>query len=197
MKKLVLLLLLGVATLAGCAVMPFVTREIVFTTDELTLRLEKRFPVERNIAELVKVSLTRPRVTVIETAIEATAAGRASQTSQANLARRLNVAVDVDVRLPLSSKSLWGQMSLSGLPRYDAATRGIFLSDAKLERVRVDNMPDALSAALAKTAAQLAKEYFEDKAIYTFEAKDVQRLGQTLQPERIDLRANQLVLILK
>ena len=182
-----MLALVSLLAIAGCAVMPFVTREIVFTTDELTLRLAKRFPVERNIADLVKVTLTRPRVTVTETIAP-------SQTSQP---RRLNVAVDVDVKLALTSKTLWGKMVLSGLPRYDASTRGIFLTDAKLERVRVDNMPDALSAALAKTAAQLAKEYFEDKAIYTFEAKDVQRLGQTLQPERIDLRANQLVLILK
>ena len=182
MKKLATLL---VTMLVGCAVMPFVTREMVFRTDELTLRLARRFPVERNIADLIKVTLTRPRLTVTESPVAS------------NQPRRLNVAVDVDVKLPLSSKTLWGQMSLSGLPRYDAATRGIFLSDAKLERVRVDNMPDALSAALAKTASQLAKEYFEDKAIYTFDAKDIERLGQTFTPERIDLRANQLVLILK
>jgi Protein of unknown function (DUF1439) len=182
MKKFSVLLL---ALLVGCAVMPFINREVVFTTDELTNRLVKRFPVERNIADLVKVTLTRPRLTVIE------------NPAASNQARRLSVAVDVEVKLPLTAKSLWGQMSLSGLPRYDTATRGIFLTDTKLDRVRVDNMPDALSAALAKTASQLAKEYFEDKAIYTFEAKDVQRLGQTVTPERIDLRTNQLVLVLK
>jgi hypothetical protein len=186
MKKFSALILL---LLVGCAVMPFITREMVFTTDELTIRLARRFPVERNIADLIKVTLTRPRITVTETP--------AASKQPSSQMRRLNVAVDVDVKLPLTSKTLWGQMSLTGLPRYDAATRGIFLSDAKLERVRVDNMPDALSAALAKTASQLAKEYFEDKAIYTFEAKDIERLGKTLMPERIDLRANQLVLILK
>lgn len=186
MKKFSALVLL---ILAGCAVMPFVTREMVFTTDELTIRLARRFPVERNVADLVKVTLTRPRITVIDMP--------AVGNQPSNQPRRLNVAVDVDVKLPLTSKTLWGQMSLSGMPRYDAATRGIFLADAKLERVRVDNMPDALSAALAKTASQLAKEYFEDKAIYTFEASDIKRLGQTFTPQRIDLRANQLVLILK
>ncbi len=182
MKKISVLLL---SLLVGCAGMPFINREVTFTTEELTNRLVKRFPVERNIADLVKVTLTRPRVTVTEIP------------STSNQARRLSVAVDVEVKLPLSSKSLWGQMALSGLPRYDVATRGIFLSDAKLDRVRVDNMPDALAAALAKTASQLAKEYFEDKAIYDFEAKDIERLGQTLAPEKIELRANQLVLVLK
>lgn len=180
-------LVLAVATLAGCAAMPFITREVSYTPQQLTERLTKRFPVERNIADLVKVNLTRPRVSFTEPLAE----------NGITPARRLAVAVDLDVRLPLSSKSLFGQMTLSGLPRYDAATRGIYLKDAKLDRVRVENMPDALSAALAKTASQIAKEYFEDKPIYTFDANDMKRLGQTITPERIDLRTNALVLVLK
>jgi hypothetical protein len=176
--------------IVGCAALPLLTREVAYTPQELTERLAKRFPVERNIADLVKVNLTRPRVTFTEPIAD-------SATSNAIAARRLAIAVDLDVRLPLSSKSLFGQMTLSGLPRYDATTRGIYLKDAKLDRVRVDNMPDALSAALAKTASQIAKEYFEDKAIYNFDANDMKRLGQTITPERIDLRANAMVLVLK
>jgi hypothetical protein len=170
-------------TLTGCALTPFFTREVSYTQQELTDRLAKRFPVERNIADLVKVNLTRPRVSFL--------------TADANVPNRLAVAVDLDVKLPLTNKSLWGQMTLSGVPHYDPATRGIFLKDAKLDRVRVDNMPDALSASLAKTASQIAKEYFEDKAIYAFDAADMKRLGQTITPTRIDLRANELVLVLK
>ena len=171
--------------LAGCGALPLLTREASFTTQEMTARLTKRFPVERNIADLVKVNLTRPRVSIV-----APAAG-------SNTAARLGILVDLDVKLPLTNKSLFGEMMLTGVPRYDTATRAIFLQDAALERVRVENMPSALTGALTRTASQIAREYFEDKPIYTFDEKDLTRLGQTITPTRIDLRQNALVLVLK
>ncbi len=167
----------------GCALRPLFTREIVFTQQEMTERLAKRFPIERNIADLVNIKLTRPRLSFPDP-------------ERSDMARRLVVGVDLDVRLPLSSRSLFGQMTLSGIPRYDPATRAIYLRDAKLDRVRVDNMPDALSAALVKTATQVARESFEDKAIYSFDAADLKRIGLPLNPERIELRKDQLVLVL-
>ncbi|MEI6737028.1 MAG: DUF1439 domain-containing protein [Pseudomonadota bacterium] len=178
----------AIATIAvfigGCAMFPLFTHEVAFTPQEITERLAKRFPVERNVADLVKVRLTRPRVLFLEPA-------------SANAARRLAVGVDLDVKLVLTNKSFFGQMTLSGVPRYDVAARAIFLQDAKLDRVRVDNMPDALSAALVKTASQIAKEFLEDKPIYAFDVADSKRLGPTVTLERIDLRINQLVLVLK
>lgn len=168
---------------SGCALRPLFTREIVFTQQEMTERLSRRFPIERNIADLVNVKLTRPRLTFPE-------AGRPG------IARRLVVGVDLDVRLPLSSKTLFGQMTLSGIPHYDPATTAIYLHDVRLDRVRVDNMPDALSAALVKTATQIAREHLQDKSIYSFDAADLARIGLPLNPERIELRKDRLVLIL-
>ncbi len=170
--------------LGGCALASFFTDEVAFTPVEMTEKLARRFPIERNIADLLKVKLTRPRVSFLEA-------------DSAVAPRRLAVGVDLDVKLPLTSRTLFGQMTLSGVPRYDITTRAIFLQDAKLDRVRVDNMPDALSAALVKAASRIAKEFFEETPIYSFDSNDFKRLGKTVILERIDLRENQMVLVLK
>lgn len=167
----------------GCAIAPLFTREISFTQQEMTERLAKRFPVERNIADLLQVKLTRPRVTIASAA--------------ANAAPQLAVGVDLEVKLPLTGKMLFGQMALSGVPRYDATARAIFLAEAKVDRVRVDNMPDALAAALARAATQFAGEYFAEKPIYALDANEIKRMGQFFQAERITMRADKLVLVLK
>lgn len=183
---------LGAATLlalftGGCAISPLFTREISFTQQEMTERLAKRFPVERNIADLLQAKLTRPRVTIAPSAV--------NNAEFSTL--RLAVGVDLEVKLPLTGKMLFGQMALSGVPRYDTTARAIFLAEARVDRVRVDNMPDALAAALARAATQFAGEYFAEKPIYALDANEINRMGQFFQAERITLRADKLVLVLK
>ena len=168
----------------GCAIAPLFTREIAFSPQEMTERLARRFPVERNIADLLQAKLTRPRVSIVPPA----AAGATP---------RLAVGVDLEVKLPLTGKMLFGQMALSGVPRYDTTARAIFLAEARVDRVRVDNMPDALAAALARAAIQFAGEYFAEKPIYALDANEINRMGQFFLAERITLRADKLVLVLK
>ena len=151
--------------------MPFFDHQLGVPYTELNERIGKRFPMERNIADLLTVTLMRPRVAPIADS------GRGPETQAA----RLSVTIDLQVKLPsllnASQRSLWGSMTLSGVPRYDPKSKAVVLVDANLDRVRVDNMPDALSASLAKAASQLAKEYLDDKPIYALNDAQVGRLG--------------------
>jgi len=173
--------------LAGCSLMPWLPREIGLTYPELNERLNRRFPVERNIADLIRVTLLRPLVTP------------ASDTSPGE-ASRLAIAVDLDVKLPSllnsTQRTLWGTMRLSGVPRFDLRSQSILLQDARIDRVRVDNMPDALSAALSRTASQLAKEYFEERPLYTLTAQQAERLRVGASAAQVEVRENRLVLVL-
>ncbi len=179
------LVLLAILILpGGCAFTSLFKQDLVLSQIEMTDRLAARFPIERNIADLLRVKLSRPRVSI-------------SPTDTANSELRLAVGVDLEVNLPLSSKTLFGQMTLSGMPRYDEAAGAIFLQNARVEQVRVDNMPNALSAALAKSASQLAGEHFAEKAIYTLNKTERMRSGQSIRVARIELRPNQLVVVLK
>jgi hypothetical protein len=173
---------------AGCAVVPMFVSEANYSYVDLNERLAKRFPIEKNIADLLTVKMTRPRL--------AADAGNAGTSNTATPAR-LAITMDLDVKLPLTSKSLWGAMTLSGVPRYDVEKRAVFLGDAKLERVRVDNMPDALSAGLASAASRIAKDHFEDKPIYQLRDEDLKKWGTSITPKRIDVRPNGLALVLR
>ncbi len=170
--------------LAGCSLLSLWPREFGVTYADINERLGKHFPFERNIADLVRVTLLRPRV-----------AGAPSGSGQTT--GRLVVSVDLDLRLPslvnATERSLWGSVSVSGVPRFDTGTQSIRLSDARVDRVQVDHIPDALSAALSKTASQIVRQVMEERPIYTLTVEQTRRLGSNVRAIDIELHAERLV----
>lgn len=158
--------------LAGCASPTFFSPQLSVPFTDLNERISQRFPMERSIADLLTVTLMRPKIAPILAVAER---------GPTMPAARLSLTLDLQLKLPslvnATQRTLWGSMTLSGVPRYEPKLKGIVLLDAKLDRVRVDNMPNALSAALAKTASQLAKEHLDNKPIYSLTAAQVTRLG--------------------
>jgi hypothetical protein len=178
--RIVTLFLFG--ALCSCAWLPFGPGELRFTNAELTERLARRFPVERSVGGLLDITISRPRA---ETRIVT------------GVAARFGTSFDITVKLPLTGKTLNGAMSISGLPHYDAASRSIFLRDAKVDSIRTDGMPDALSAALAKAASSMARDILEEKPVQTLKEDDLKRFGLATSPLRIEVRQDGLVLLLK
>ena len=168
--------------LAGCATNFLLPSEVKFSHRELSERLAKRFPVEKSVAGLLDVKLSRPRVDAREETGKPT---------------RLGFTFDADVKLLLTSKTMSGTVVMSGLPRYNPASREIFLSDAKIDALRADNMPDAISAAMAKAASGIAGDYLEGKPLYSFREEDLKRYGMTLTPQRVEVQREGLVLVMK
>lgn len=165
--------------LAGCAALPFMAGEVRLSASELTRKLEQRFPLQRDVAGLLDVTLYHPLVELSESD------------------NRIVASFGLTVKPALSSKSLSGSVRVSGRPDYVPETRALYLRDAKVERVRMDNMTDALSAALAKAASDLARESLESRPLHSFQAEDFTRYGMRYTPERILVRGNELVLTLR
>lgn len=166
-------------TLAACSQIPILSGEVKLSAAELNEKVAKRFPIEKNIGGLLEVTLTAPKVRLVE-------AGS-----------RINADVDVSVRLPLSTKTIQGKLGFSGRPDYVPTSKSIFLRDAKIESVAMDNMLDALSAGVAKAATAVARELFDDKPLHTFKAEDFTKYGITYEPQRVIVRDNALVLMLR
>ena len=103
----------------------------------------------------------------------------------------------VELKLPLTGKKLAGTLRISGRPDYVPETRSLFLRDAKVDRIRVDNMTDSLSAALARTTSLIAREVMEDKPLHSFKAEEFAKYGVRYTPERIVVRGDHLVLKLR
>lgn len=173
---------LALALLPGCASNMLVPSQIQFTHQELSERMEKRFPVEKSIAGLVDVKLTRPRIDARE---------------ESGKSARLGFTFDAEVKIPLTHKAMSGTVIMSGVPLYNTNTREIFLSDAKVDSLKSDNMPDALSGALAKAASSIAKDYLDGKAIYSFKEEDLKRYGMTLSPQRIEVQREGITLVMR
>ena len=171
--------MLAVLMLAGCSSIPLLSGELRVTADELTEKMARRFPLERSVAGLLDVTLVRPRVELVVDQ------------------QRIVTSFDVSVKLALSGKSVAGTLKVSARPEYVAASRSLFLRDARVEQIRIDNMPDALSAALAKAASNFARDAVEDKSLYTFKAEELTRYGVRYEPDRIEVRTDALVLKVK
>ena len=171
--------MLAVLMLAGCSSIPLLSGEFRVTADELTEKMARRFPLERSVAGLLDVTLVRPRVELVVDQ------------------QRIVTSFDVSVKLALSGKSVAGTLKVSARPEYVAASRLLFLRDARVEQIRIDNMPDALSAALAKAASNFARDAVEDKPLHVFKPEELTRHGVRFEPERIEVKANALVLKVK
>lgn len=144
---------------------------------ELTTRMEKRFPVERTAGGLVNLKFSKPVVNFA--------------------APRMTTRLDVNAKLLLSSGGTEGTLTLSGIPHYDPATRGLFLKDAKVDRIDLGRMPEALSQALARVATQLVKSQFEEKPFHTFREEDFTKFGLGYEPLGLSVRNDSLVLTLR
>ena len=57
--------LLAALLVVGCSSIPLLSGELRMTADELTQKLARRFPVEKSVAGLLDVTLTRPVVELI------------------------------------------------------------------------------------------------------------------------------------
>ena len=141
--------------------------------------MSRRFPVEKSVAGLLDVTLAQP-------VVELNAAEN-----------RLVVSFEIGVKLPLTGKGGSGSLKISGRAEYVEASRSLFLRSARVDRIRMDNMPDALSGALAKAASSIAKDVLEDKALYIFTEAEFIKYGARSQPERVEVRADALVLKVK
>lgn len=165
--------------LFGCSALPFVSGEVRMSANELTQKMAKRFPVEKSVAGLLDITLANPRVDL----------------SEAD--NRITTSFHVVAKLPLGNKSLTGVLRVSGRPEYIPESRSLYLRDPKIDQLRLDNMTDALSAALAKAASTVAREVLGDKPLHIFQAEDFTKYGVQYVPERIVVRGDHLVLTLQ
>lgn len=110
---------------------------------------------------------------------------------------RSAASFDMTVGVPLSTKVLNGRVAVSGTPNYLPESRGLFLKDGKVDRLAIDNMPEAPSGALAKVASQLAKSQFEEMPLHTFQPEDFTKYGMGYEPASVQVRDDALVLTLK
>lgn len=171
--SITLFIALTLALVAGCAsrLPPIV---VTYSGTELQAYLADRFPYQKRQNVLYELTLTNPRVMLKPES------------------KRLAIALDVDLQFPLGGRALKGSATLSGKPRYDEATRGVFLDDGALDILDIERLPSALQEPLRAALSGLARDTLAKKPITTIKEERLKRGPVTLTPKKFDVLADGL-----
>jgi hypothetical protein len=167
------LMLAATLLLAACATRlpPLV---LTYSTAELESRLAERFPAQKRQSVLYELTLANPRVMLKPEA------------------KRVAIALEIDLQFPLGGRGLKGSVTLSGKPRYDEATRGVFLEDGALDILDLERLPAPLQEPLRAALSGVARDTLAKNPIATVKEEQLKRGPVMLTPKKFDVVAEGL-----
>jgi hypothetical protein len=152
--------------LASCATIVG-PREVDLPLHKLQAGIDRRFPLDNRMLELIDVRLSRPQL-----AIEPDS-------------DRIALTISADVAPSFLSKSLNGTLALSGHLYVDPTRSGIFMADPRVDRLDIGGAELAGQRQLAKIANVVMDEVVRDVPLYSFRAEDLRYAGVQFVPTSI------------
>ncbi len=167
-------LALGTVLLAACASV-IGPRDIELPLHKMQSGVEKRFPLNRRILQLVELQLTNPRVEIVPGT------------------ERVGLSMDALVAPPFTGKSWRGNLALSGRLVIDNARNAVMLAEPRVDRFVFDGVDEGRRQQLANAANLLMAEVVTDMPLYHFRPEDLRYAGVQFVPTRISATARGLV----
>ena len=157
MQRRHLLFTLAAAGLAGCAGVGG-PRHVLLSQADLQARIERHFPHQRRVLELIDVTVARPNVRL--------------------LPERNRIATDLDLIATerLSGRTVRGNLVLDYALRYEPADASLRLTQVQVQQASLDLGSGPLSPSNARIAALLAERVLDDFAIYRADPERLKRL---------------------
>ena len=154
------LLPLILLSLAGCAGFGG-PRNVSLSLDQLQTQLERQFPRQQRLLEVVDLTIARPVLRL--------------------LPERNRVATDLDLSATerLSGRTARGSLALDYALRYEASDGSVRLSQVRVQDVRLDLGSGPLSPSGVRIGGLLAERLLDDFALYRVDAERL-KLLQTL-----------------
>lgn len=137
--------LLGVA-LAGCASLG--PRNLTLSQADLQALIERQFPRERRVLEVVDLSLARPVVRLLPDR------------------NRIATELELSAIERLSGRTLGGRLALDHGLRYEPSDATVRLAQVKVSELTLDVGGTPLSAQAARLSGALAERVLDDFVIY-------------------------------
>ena len=134
------------ALLLGCASLD--PRHVTLSASEVQSLVERRFPRQQRVMELLDVNLTNPVVKLVPER------------------NRLATTMDLQASERLSGRMLRGSLALDHGLRFEASDATVRLADVKIEAMRLELAGTPLSGQAARLAALLAERVLDDVVIY-------------------------------
>jgi hypothetical protein len=142
------LLIVALAALAasGCASLD--PRRITLSQAELQSLLERQFPRQQRVMELLDVSLTKPSLRLVPER------------------NRLATALDMAATERLSGRSLRGNLAIEHALRYEPSDATVRLTNVKVDAIQLELAGTPLSGQAARLGGLLAERLLDDFVVY-------------------------------
>lgn len=165
----------GLETIPAHAGYNIWTGEYTIGQAELQARIETRFPLRFNYAQLFDVSVSRPRLRLDAST------------------RRAAITVDVLVRSPLLGQPLAGSLAISSRFRFDAATRSVRLADPDADRIEFKGLAPADAQQLQAIGQVVAQQALQNYPVHTFSAEELSFGNRSFEPGEISVEDEAIV----
>jgi hypothetical protein len=147
---------------------------------QLEDRLARQFPYKSRFLELLDVTVSTPRLTLLPDL------------------NRIGTELDVSTGERLSGRTWQGSLRLNYRLRFDPADNTVRLIDVRVERFQIDAVPAAWQTQVDRIGSLLSEQLLRDQPVHTLKPENVQMLQSTgLVPGELIVTTNGISIPLK
>lgn len=154
------------SSLPGCSSLSG-PRQVEIPLAKLQAGLDRRFPTDNRLFELIDLRLSRPRLTLLP------------ETD------RVAIGLEAYAAPPFMQQSFTGTLALSGRLYVDAARGAVFMSEAQVDNFTLSGIDRSLQQQLAGAANKLMGTLVRDVPVYNFRMEDLRYAGIQFVPTRL------------
>jgi hypothetical protein len=147
-----------VIVIGGCATVSG-TRTITFNETELARLMERNAPVDRRLLDVLDVHVSVPRVKLLPET------------------NRLATELDVRTTERVSGRAYQGRIGFDYALRYDEAAQAIRLTQVRVNKFELDNVPSPNMRAFSRLGTLIAETMLDDLVLYRFKPADLKSAG--------------------
>ena len=152
--------------LAGCSTLSG-PRQVEIPLAKLQAGLDRRFPMDSRLFELLDLRLSHPRLRMLP------------ETD------RVAVNLEAYVAPPFMQQSFTGTLGLSGRLYVDAARGAVFMTEPHVDGFTLSGIDSARQQQLAGAANSLMDKLVRDIPVYNFRMEDLRYAGIQFVPTRL------------
>lgn len=152
--RTLLLLVITSFFLAACATIAG-SKTFTLSEADIARMLEAHGPFQKRLLEVLDVRVNRPSVRLLPEA------------------NRLSTDLDVSTTERVSGKTYSGRLAVDYALRYDEAAQAIRMTQVRVNKLQLDNLPSPQQAGLTRLGSLIAEQLLNDAVIYRFKPSDL------------------------
>jgi hypothetical protein len=164
--------------LAGCSTLTG-PRQVEIPLAKLQAGLDRRFPMNNRLFELLDLRLSHPRLSLLPES------------------DRVAIQLEAYVAPPFMQQSFTGTLAVSGHLYVDAARSAVFMAEPHVDSFTLSGIDSSRQQQLAGAANKLMDKLVRDIPVYNFRLEDLRYAGIQFVPTRLVTTGSGLLVTLE